>query len=56
MSTQVAEKEMAELRERLALLVTKSYFVVRHGNPELSMVECEREAILLLHHLMLEVA
>lgn len=56
MTAQVAASEIAELRERLALLVTKSYFVVRHANPDLSMVDCEKEALNLLHTLIAEVA
>jgi len=46
--------EMKELRERVAHLITKSYFVIRIGNPSLSIIECEQKAIQLIQDIIKE--
>jgi hypothetical protein len=51
----VAESEMNELRERMGLLVTKAYFVVRHTNKDLSVPECEQKALDLIQQVIKEV-
>jgi len=50
----VAESEMRELRERMGLLITKAYFVIRNANKHLSIPECERRALDLIQQVIQE--
>lgn len=52
----VAESEMKELRERMALLITKAYFICRKVHPELSVPQCEEKALSLLQQIIQEEA